>query len=81
MLDASGDKIAVTDFDRLKIIYKVQNYDETRLGNNPEEDVVLYEIDFDKLRPYIRKLDSNTAYFVAAHGNPDFGGSCNSRKN
>ena len=73
LLDDEGDAIIVTDPGRLEIIYKVQEYDETKLGENPEEDVVLYEIDFKKLKPYIRKLDSNPAYFVAAHGNPDFG--------
>ncbi|MGB4412148.1 MAG: hypothetical protein WBI47_05620 [Atribacterales bacterium] len=30
------------------------------------------EIDFNKLDPYIRKLDSDKFYFVVARGNPDF---------
>lgn len=73
LLNKDGEKIIVTDPNRLEIIYKVQNYDESKLGIDPEEDIVLYEIDFNKLKPYIRRLDSNIAYFVAAVGNPDFG--------
>ncbi|MGB4413139.1 MAG: prepilin-type N-terminal cleavage/methylation domain-containing protein, partial [Atribacterales bacterium] len=72
LLDEEGNAIIVTEPESLKIIYKVQEYEEDLLGTDPATDIVLYEIDFDKLRPYIRKLDSNVAYFVAAHGNPDF---------
>lgn len=73
LLDDEGNRIVVSNPDRLKIIYKVQDYDESKLGQDPEKDIVLYEIDFNKLWPYIKKLDSNTVYYVAASGNPDFG--------
>ena len=73
LLDENGNKLIVSNPKELAIIYKVEGYNESDLGTDPENDIVLYEIDFDKLKPYIRKLDSDTAYFVAARGNPDFG--------
>lgn len=69
----SWRKIIVKDPDKLKIIYKVQDFNEEELGDDTDNNIVLYEIDFEKLRPYIKRLDSDTLYFVAARGNPDFG--------
>ena len=73
LLDEDGNKLIVSNPKELTIIYKVEDYDESNLGTNPDEDIVLYEIDFDKLKPYIRKLHSDTAYFVAARANLEFG--------
>ena len=73
LLDENGNKIIIDDPERVEIIYKVQDFDESNLGTDPNQNIVLYEIDFDKLKPYIRRLDSNPLYFVAARGNPDFG--------
>lgn len=73
LLDETGNKVIVKEPKRLEIVYKVQDYREDLLGTNPETDIVLYEIDFTKLKPYIKRLSTNTAYFVAAGGNPEFG--------
>ena len=73
LLDENGNKLIVSNPKELTIIYKVEEYNESDLGTDPENDIVLYEIDFDKLKPYIRKLNSDIAYFVAAQGNPEFG--------
>ncbi len=73
LLDENGNKLIVSNPKDLTIIYKVEEYNESDLGTDPENDIVLYEIDFDKLKPYIRKLNSDIAYFVAAQGNPEFG--------
>ena len=75
LLDENGDRIIISDLDNFEVVYKVEDYDESRLSTNPDDEggIFLYKIDFEKLNPYIRKLNSDTSYFAAAVGNPEFG--------
>ncbi|MGB4412130.1 MAG: hypothetical protein WBI47_05525, partial [Atribacterales bacterium] len=69
------NRIIISDLDNFEVIHKVEDYDESRLSTNPDDEggIFLYKIDFEKLNPYIRKLNSDTSYFAAAVGNPEFG--------
>ena len=51
------------------IVYRAESFDENKLG----DDLVLYEIDTDKLiGKYINNIKSDPGCFLAVQGNPDF---------
>lgn len=75
LLDENGNPVMIQNPEEYRdaIIHKIEYFEDEKLGTNPNTNVVLYEIDFNKLKPYIKRLDSNPLLFLAARGNPDFG--------
>lgn len=62
----NGRPVEIGPNGMFEILYKVEDFDD----NN--KNVIFYEIDFDKLKPYV-DVKTDYGYFVAAVGNPDFG--------